>query len=32
MDRKELSENIQDINARLDHLEDASMDNRSLLV
>ena len=32
MDRKELSENIQDINARLDHLEDATMDNRSLLV
>jgi methyl coenzyme M reductase subunit D len=32
MDRKELSEDVQDINARLTHLEDATLDIRELMI
>ena len=32
MDRKELSEDVQDINARLTHLEDTTLDIREIMV
>ena len=32
MDRKELSEDVQDINVRLTHLEDATLDIRELMI
>ena len=32
MDRKELSEDVQDINARLTHLEDTSLDIRDVML
>ena len=32
MDRKELSEDVQDINARLTHLEDTTLDIKKLVI